>query len=56
MPHLRKWIGQDLNLIVGGSRAFRTTPQAPKGWPSWFAGAPNLASAPSGPGFGAFAG
>jgi len=40
----------------GGSRAFRTTPQVPKVWPSWFAGAPNLASAPSGPGFGTFAG
>jgi len=43
------WIG-------GGSRAFRTTPQVPKGWPSWFAGAPHVASAPSGPGFGTFAG
>jgi|688.fasta_scaffold876823_1 hypothetical protein len=43
-------------LVLGGSRAFRTTPQVPKGWPSWFAGAPNVASAPSGPGFGTFAG
>ena len=40
----------------GGSRAFRTTPQVPKVWPSWFAGAPRVASAPSGPGFGTFAG
>ena len=41
---------------LGGRRAFRTTPQVPKGWPSCFAGAPNLASAASGPGFGPFAG
>jgi hypothetical protein len=45
-----------LLFIVGGSRAFRATPRLPKGWPSWFAGAPNVASAPSGPGFGTLAG
>jgi len=43
-------------LILGGSRAFWATPRLPKGWPSWFAVAPKVASAPSGPGFGTLAG
>ena len=42
-------------LYMGGRRAFRATPRLPKGWPSWFAGAPKVASAPSGPGFGTLA-
>jgi len=43
-------------FIRGGCRAFSATPQLPNDWPSWFAGAPKVASAPSGPGFGTLAG
>jgi hypothetical protein len=42
--------------FLGGGRAFAGCPRLPKGWPSWFAGAPKVASAPSGPGFGTLAG
>jgi len=42
--------------FLGGERAFRASPRLPKGWPSWFAVAPKVASAPSGPGFGNLAG
>ena len=42
--------------FLGGGRAFAGCPRLPKGWPSWFAVAPKVASAPSGPGFGTLAG
>ena len=39
-------------FLGAGIPAFANSPRLPKGWPSWFAGAPKVASAPSGPGFG----
>ncbi len=43
-------------IYWGGSRAFRAYSAVAESWPSWFAGAPKVASAPSGPGFGTLAG
>jgi len=43
-------------FLGGGRRAFTGCPRLPKGWPSGLAGAPEVASAPRGPGFGSLAG
>jgi hypothetical protein len=45
-----------LNFFWGGCRAFTGCPQLAEVWPSGFAVAPKVASAPRGPGSATFAG